>query len=56
MAADNEKTVIIVGAGVFGLSTAYTLLQDGYKVTVVEQSDQIPSDGSSSTVCHESRA
>lgn len=46
-----EKSVLIVGAGVFGLSTAYELLQDGYKVTIVEQSDQIPSESSSSTVC-----
>ncbi|TIB30535.1 hypothetical protein E3P84_03286 [Wallemia ichthyophaga] len=31
------------------INAAYELLQDGYKVTIVEQSDQIPSESSSST-------
>lgn len=48
----DKKSVLIVGAGIFGLSTAYSLLQDGYTVTVVEQSDQIPAAGSASTVSH----
>lgn len=46
----DKKNVLIVGAGIFGLSTAYALLQDGYTVTIVEQSDQIPAAGSASTV------
>ncbi|TIC03001.1 FAD dependent oxidoreductase [Wallemia mellicola] len=45
----HKKNVLIVGAGIFGLSTAYALLQDGYTVTIVEQSDQIPAAGSAST-------
>lgn len=39
-----HDSVIIVGAGAFGLSTALHLLQDGYTdVTVLERGDEIPS-------------
>lgn len=35
--------IVIVGAGCFGLSTAYHLLLRGYKrVTVLDRSDQLP--------------
>ena len=40
---------LIVGAGVFGLSTAYHLLQDGQKhVTVIDRASSLPAvDGAS---------
>lgn len=39
-----HDSVIIVGAGAFGLSTALHLLRDGYTdVTVLERGDEIPS-------------
>jgi len=33
------KKVVIIGGGIIGLSTAYYLLQEGYNVTVIDQSD-----------------
>lgn len=33
--------VIILGAGIVGLSSAYTLLQRGYEVTVIDQQDEV---------------
>src|SRR5689334_8923205 len=39
-----HDSVIIVGAGAFGLSTALHILRDGYTdVTVLERCDEIPS-------------
>lgn len=39
-----EKRVLIVGAGVYGLSTAYHMAKSGYKnVTVLEAGDVVPS-------------
>ena len=37
-----KAQVVIVGAGVFGLSTAYHLLQRGYKVTVLDRAKELP--------------
>ncbi|MFK5958304.1 MAG: FAD-dependent oxidoreductase, partial [Lutibacter sp.] len=34
-----SKKVVIVGGGIIGLSSAYYLLKEGYKVTVIDQSD-----------------
>lgn len=57
----SEKRVIIVGAGAFGLSTAYHLLQDNhsstertpgrptYKVTVIEASSTLPAPDAASS-------
>ncbi|GJE91407.1 FAD-binding oxidoreductase [Phanerochaete sordida] len=39
---DNARKVVIVGAGVFGLSTAWYLLQRGYSVTVLERASVVP--------------
>ena len=36
-----QKKVVIVGAGVAGLTTAYKLLEAGYDVTVVERDDAV---------------
>jgi D-amino-acid oxidase len=33
----NAKHVLVVGAGVIGLTTAWTLLDHGYKVTVMAE-------------------
>lgn len=39
--------IVIIGAGVFGLSTALQLANDGYTdITVLEKDDQMPSRGS----------
>ncbi|KAL2136226.1 hypothetical protein VTI74DRAFT_4856 [Chaetomium olivicolor] len=43
----HDTSVLIVGGGTFGLSTAYRLAKAGYKhITVLEQSPSIPSDSS----------
>lgn len=34
-----SKDVVIIGGGIIGLSTAYYLIKEGHKVTVVDQSD-----------------
>ena len=36
-----EKKIIILGAGVSGLSAAYWLKKDGYDVTVLEKKDEV---------------
>jgi D-amino-acid oxidase len=36
-AAANAKHVLVIGAGIIGLSTAWTLLDHGYKVTVMAE-------------------
>jgi len=49
MVSRNEG-VLIVGAGCFGLSTAYHLLQRGFTdVTVVDRSEKIPAPDAAST-------
>lgn len=37
----NNKKVIVLGAGISGLTTAYLLHKDGYDVTVLEKSDKV---------------
>ena len=37
----NNKKVIVLGAGISGLTTAYLLHQDGYEVTVLEKNDRV---------------
>lgn len=37
----NNKKVIVLGAGISGLTTAYLLHQDGYDVTVLEKNDRV---------------
>ena len=59
MTAPYPQTVLIVGAGLAGLATAYQLHQQGYQVTLLEYSDWLdgfrtnPSDPTSITLgCH----
>ena len=42
----NSKSVIVVGAGIVGLTTACRLAEEGYKVHVIEQNDK-PGEGTS---------
>jgi 2-polyprenyl-6-methoxyphenol hydroxylase-like FAD-dependent oxidoreductase len=42
-----EKTVLIAGAGIAGLTMAYWLNRNGYKVTVVEISSDLKKGGAS---------
>jgi sarcosine oxidase/L-pipecolate oxidase len=45
-----EKQILIVGAGVFGISTAYHLLKRGFKnVTVVDRAEELPAPDAAST-------
>jgi oxygen-dependent protoporphyrinogen oxidase len=37
----NNKKVIVLGAGISGLTTAYLLYKDGYDVTVLEKNDKV---------------
>lgn len=36
---DNNKSVIVIGGGIVGLSTAYFLQKEGHRVTVLDKSD-----------------
>ena len=50
MATNLESQILIVGAGVFGLSTAFHLLNRGYKkVTVIDRSPILPAPDAAST-------
>lgn len=43
-------SIIIVGAGCFGISTAYHLLKRGYKdITVIDRSEVLPAPDAAST-------
>jgi sarcosine oxidase/L-pipecolate oxidase len=45
-----ESKVLVVGAGCFGLSTAYHLLKRGFKnVTVIDRSEVLPAPDAAST-------
>ena len=33
---DKQKTAIVIGAGIIGLTTAYNLIKNGVKVTVID--------------------
>jgi len=41
----NDQTIHIIGGGIIGLTSAWYLLDEGYKVTVIDKSDY--SDGTS---------
>ena len=48
--SDVDKRILIVGAGCFGLSTAYEFLKRGYKhATVVDKSEVLPAPDAAST-------
>lgn len=50
MVSQHSEGVIIVGAGCFGISTAYHLLQRGYTdVTVLDRSEKLPAPDAAST-------
>ncbi|KAH9067603.1 FAD dependent oxidoreductase [Lactarius vividus] len=50
MVPKHSESVIIVGAGCFGISTAYHLLQRGYTdVTVLDRSEELPAPDAAST-------
>jgi sarcosine oxidase/L-pipecolate oxidase len=50
MVSEKEESVLIVGGGCFGISTAHHLLRRGYKdVTVVDRSDVLPAPDAAST-------
>jgi 2-polyprenyl-6-methoxyphenol hydroxylase-like FAD-dependent oxidoreductase len=45
-----HPSVLILGAGCFGLSTAYELLQRGYQnVTIVDRANELPAPDAAST-------
>lgn len=57
MAATSDSHIVIVGAGVFGLSTAYHLLKRGYtNVTIVDRSPTLPAPDAASTDKNKSEA
>ena len=48
--SSSKPTVVIVGAGVFGLSTAYHLLERNYtEVTVLDRAEHLPAVDAAST-------
>ena len=50
MATTVDSPILIVGAGIFGLSTAFHLLDRGYKiVTVIDRSPVLPAPDAAST-------
>lgn len=50
MAIEKDAKVVIVGAGCFGLSTAYHLLQRGFiSITVLDRSELLPAPDAAST-------
>jgi len=50
MAVKQSDSVIVVGAGCFGISTAYHLLQRGYTdVTILDRSEKLPAPDAAST-------
>jgi sarcosine oxidase/L-pipecolate oxidase len=50
MVVSSNESVLIVGAGCFGISTAYHLLQRGFTdVTVLDRSKTLPAPDAAST-------
>jgi sarcosine oxidase / L-pipecolate oxidase len=50
MVVSKDEDVIIVGAGCFGISTAYHLLQRGFtNVTVLDRSEKLPAPDAASS-------
>ena len=37
----SQKKIVIIGAGISGLTTAYLLFKEGYDVVVLEQKDNV---------------
>jgi len=57
MVVSRNETVLIVGAGCFGLSTAYHLLQKGFTdVTVLDRSEKLPAPDAASTDMNKSES
>lgn len=47
---EKSTEILILGAGCFGLSTAYHLLQRGYQnITIVDRANQLPAPDAAST-------
>lgn len=44
-----QQHVLVVGLGCFGASTAFHLLQRGYKVTAIDRSAELPAPDAAST-------
>jgi sarcosine oxidase/L-pipecolate oxidase len=56
MVVSRSESVLIVGAGCFGISTAYHLLQRGFTdVTVLDQSEELPAPDAASTDINKSK-
>jgi sarcosine oxidase/L-pipecolate oxidase len=54
---DKSERIVIVGAGCFGLSTAYHLLKRGYvNVTVIDRAERIPADDAASSDLNKGRS
>jgi sarcosine oxidase/L-pipecolate oxidase len=50
MVVSRNESIVIVGAGCFGISTAYHLLQRGFTdVTVLDRSERLPAPDAAST-------
>jgi hypothetical protein len=50
MVISRNEPIVIVGAGCFGISTAYHLLQRGFTdVTVLDRSERLPAPDAAST-------
>ena len=50
MAISRNEPIVIVGAGCFGISTAYHLLQRGFTdITVLDRSESLPAPDAAST-------
>ena len=51
-----DSTIVIVGAGCFGLSTAYHLLKRGFtNVTVLDRAERLPAKDAASTDLNKSK-
>jgi len=49
MAISSHEKIVIIGAGCFGISTAYHLSQRGFTdITVIDRSDSLPAKDASS--------
>ena len=56
MATDKHAKIVIVGAGCFGLSTAYHLLRRGYTaITILDRSQVLPAPDAASTDINKSK-
>jgi sarcosine oxidase / L-pipecolate oxidase len=56
MAVSKDEPLVIVGAGCFGISTAYHLLQRGFKdVTILDRSEKLPAPDAASSDLNKSK-